>query len=90
MSTTLTVEDIEAIASSLAEKLRVNFAAAPAPALEVVGTAEAMRLLGCTSTSALYRRLAQLGVRRVAQGSYRRADLINAIARAPLPRKARA
>jgi hypothetical protein len=88
VSHTLTLEDIEAIASKVAEKLRLTPAQLAAPLPEVIGTAEAQRLLGVASPSALYRRLAKLGIKRVAQGTYRRADIINGIARATLPKKA--
>jgi hypothetical protein len=47
-----------------------------------------MRILGVSSPSAFSRRVTRLGIRRVALGTYRRADLITAIARATLPRKA--
>ena len=92
MITGLTSADLDAIAQRTAELLEARLRAAPLvasePRPEVVHTPEAMRILGVSSPSAFSRRVTRLGIRRVALGTYRRADLITAIARATLPRKA--
>ena len=93
MSLALSPADLEAIATRTADVLEARLRAAPLdsaadPRPEVVHTLEAMRILGVSSPSAFSRRVARLGIRRVALGTYRRADLITAIARATLPRKA--
>lgn len=95
MITGLTPADLDAIAQRTAELLEARLRAAPLlapapapePRPEVVHTPEAMRILGVSSPTAFSRRCAKLGIRRVALGTYRRADLITAIARATLPRK---
>lgn len=92
----LTPADLDAIASRTAELLEARLRAAPLvapspapePRPEIVRTPEAMQILGVSSPSAFSRRLARLGIRRVALGTYRRADIVTAIARATLPRRA--
>ena len=90
---TLSADDIDAIATALAAKLRATPAPAPAPASvpeakpELIGAADAMRMLRVTTASGLSRALRRLGVRHVSRGTYRRADIVTAIARATLPRK---
>lgn len=59
----------------------------PEPDRPIVGTKEAMRLLGARSRSALYRQLTKLGVQPYDKGKYRRVDLTNAIGRRALSRE---
>lgn len=80
---TLDVQDIEAIASAVALKLRAAPAAKPIEA-EVVGVADAMVILGARSSSAFSRMVSDLGIKRLKAGSYRRKDLTNALARKSL------
>jgi len=77
---TLDREDIEAIASAVAAKL----AAKPAADPEIINRREAMTLLRCNSKSALDSTLADLKIKRVSAGKFRRKDIINAIARRTL------
>lgn len=46
-----------------------------------VGTKELMRILDCASYSALYRELAELGVKAYRPGKYRLKDVENALAK---------
>lgn len=80
MSLTLSPDDVQAIAKAVAAELR----AAPAPiatAPELIGCAEAMRLLSCNSRSAFYRAVKDYGLRRQKCGKYRLHDIKNAVAR---------
>lgn len=57
------------------------------PEEPIVGTQEAMRLLGVGSVPALYRQLKKLDLRPYARGRYRRVDINNAIGRSALTRE---
>ncbi len=56
------------------------------PDSPIVGTKEAMRMLGVRSPSALYRQLTKLGVKPYDTGKYRRVDITNAIGRRAMTR----
>ncbi len=79
---TLTAEAIEAVAQRCVALLRTTPLAPVAQPDVVMTPDEVQAFLKCKTPSALYRRLAQLGVKPYAQGKYRRADVINAVARA--------
>lgn len=72
--------DQEALAQRIAAIVLARLPNA-APQAEAVTTEEAMVMLACRSTSALYRELEDLGVRAYRPGTYRRNDIINAVAR---------
>jgi hypothetical protein len=78
------LDNIRAIVDSvIIERLR-TFKPAAAPEPEVITRAEAMALLRCNSATALSRTLADLKIKRVSAGKFRRKDIINAIARRTL------
>lgn len=54
------------------------------PQPEILGAREGMKLLGCRTYSAFYRRIKELGVKPVMYGKYRRVDFTNALARRAL------
>jgi hypothetical protein len=79
---TLDPQDIEAIAQAVAEKLRTP--AAKSIEAEVVGVADAMVILGCGTPRTLSRVLADLKIKAIRRGVWRRKDLTNALARRSL------